>query len=266
VLQHSTHAGTRLGLRLLPLSSPQAKSQTLFLTIPSPTFLQKIRNRLIISPISCSQHPRIQKYNPTRNMPPANPLDYIAIQNTLARYCEALDTKDWPLLNKVRIPPSHTHAPHRFLTPSTNKGLHRERPSFLPLQTRPKQRIRSRRRYTKQVHDDLPLTFPSSTTTLLIQARLGPIITHHSLTTSTLVFAADGKSATAKTHFVGCHFGQGPHEGEVLQAWGRYEDELEVQVGGDVEGVPGASGTWRIRRREVSITKRVGDERVMSEF
>ena len=30
-----------------------------------------------------------------------NPLDYVAIQNTLARYCIALDTKDFDLLRQV---------------------------------------------------------------------------------------------------------------------------------------------------------------------
>lgn len=30
-----------------------------------------------------------------------NPLDYIAIQNTLARYCLALDTKNFALLREV---------------------------------------------------------------------------------------------------------------------------------------------------------------------
>ena len=36
-------------------------------------------------------------------MAPVNPLDHIAIQNVLARYCEALDTKDWSLLDKVFV-------------------------------------------------------------------------------------------------------------------------------------------------------------------
>ncbi|KAK5117901.1 hypothetical protein LTR85_008675 [Meristemomyces frigidus] len=33
-------------------------------------------------------------------MPP-NPLDYFAIQNTISRYCFALDTQDWELLKQV---------------------------------------------------------------------------------------------------------------------------------------------------------------------
>lgn len=32
-----------------------------------------------------------------------NPLDYVAIQNTISRYCFALDTKDWDLLKEVFI-------------------------------------------------------------------------------------------------------------------------------------------------------------------
>lgn len=54
----------------------------------------------------------------------------------------------------------------------------------------------------------------------------------------------------------------------MLQAYGRYVDELEVQeaVGGDYEGVPGASGVWRVRKRTVGFTKRIGDENIMREF
>lgn len=34
-------------------------------------------------------------------MAPQNPIDYFAIQNTLSRYCIALDTKDFGLLEQV---------------------------------------------------------------------------------------------------------------------------------------------------------------------
>jgi hypothetical protein len=37
-------------------------------------------------------------------MSKANPLDQLAIQNVLARYCEALDTKIFSLLEKVFVP------------------------------------------------------------------------------------------------------------------------------------------------------------------
>lgn len=109
--------------------------------------------------------------------------------------------------------------------------------------------------------------------TPLTPHRLGPIRTHHSLTTQTIQFSADGRTAYAMTFFIGCHFGQGPHEGKVLQAYGKYVDELvllEVDGDGDgegdFEGVRGASGVWRIKKRTVGFTKRVGDEAIMREF
>lgn len=108
--------------------------------------------------------------------------------------------------------------------------------------------------------------------TLLIAEQntcsLGPVRTHHSLTTQMITFHKEGKGATAVTYFIGCHFGQGPHEGKVLQAYGRYTDELIVQdvKAGDYEGVQGASGVWRIRKRTVGFTQRIGDENIMKEF
>lgn len=35
---------------------------------------------------------------------PSLPHDHLAIQNTLARYCQALDTKSWALLHDVFLP------------------------------------------------------------------------------------------------------------------------------------------------------------------
>jgi hypothetical protein len=98
--------------------------------------------------------------------------------------------------------------------------------------------------------------------------RLGPIRTHHNLTTQSVVFHQDGKSAKASTHFIGVHFGQGPHEGKMLSAYGRYVDELVLlpAENGDTEGVPGASGIWRIKKRTVVFTQRIGDEMIMREF
>ncbi|KAF1973954.1 hypothetical protein BU23DRAFT_579945 [Bimuria novae-zelandiae CBS 107.79] len=159
-------------------------------------------------------------------MAPINPLDHLAIQNVLSRYCEALDTKNWELLHKVFVPDVDADYPFN----RTLKG--------------------------------------ADAVAKAIQGRLGPILTHHSLTTSSITFHSDGKAATAVTYFLGCHFGQGPHEGKVLQAYGKYEDELVVRdaKGGDYEGVQGASGVWRIGKRTVRFTKRVGDERVMREF
>ena len=42
-----------------------------------------------------------------------NPLDYVAIQNTLARYCLALDTKDFDLLKQVFTEDVDTFYPFR---------------------------------------------------------------------------------------------------------------------------------------------------------
>ncbi|KAJ4301203.1 hypothetical protein N0V90_003294 [Kalmusia sp. IMI 367209] len=147
---------------------------------------------------------------------PINPHDHIAIQNTLSRYCEALDTKDWLLLSKVFV--TDVDADYPF-----NRSL-------------------------KGVEN----------VAKAIQGRL---------TTQTIIFKEDG-SAQATTYFIGCHFGQGTHEGKVLQAYGRYVDELVVQeaAAGDYEGVQGASGVWRIRKRTVGFTARIGDENIMKEF
>jgi hypothetical protein len=45
-------------------------------------------------------------------------------------------------------------------------------------------------------------------------------------------------------------------------------DELELLPAkdGDLEGVPGASGIWRIKKRKVAFTQRIGDEMIMKEF
>jgi hypothetical protein len=55
----------------------------------------------------------------------------------------------------------------------------------------------------------------------------------------------------------------------VLTAYGKYVDELvclSVEEGGDFEGVDGASGIWRIKRRIVVFASRIGDEKIMSEY
>ena len=84
--------------------------------------------------------------------------------------------------------------------------------------------------------------------------RLGRIATQHALTTQQIEVANDGKSAKAVTYFNGYHFGREKHTGEVLSAYGAYHDEL----------VPTANG-WRISRREVKFTARIGDEDIMSD-
>jgi len=45
------------------------------------------------------------------NMPTPNSLDHIAIQNTLARYCIALDDKDFAALSDVFVADCDTHYP-----------------------------------------------------------------------------------------------------------------------------------------------------------
>ena len=115
---------------------------------------------------------------------------------------------------------------------------------------------------------DIHVRFPRFPSAEQILRSLGPVRTHHSLTTQMITFHEGGESATAVTYFIGCHFGQGPHEGKVLQAYGRYTDELTVRgaTAGDHEGVQGASGVWRIRKRTVGFTQRIGDENIMKEF
>jgi hypothetical protein len=45
-------------------------------------------------------------------------------------------------------------------------------------------------------------------------------------------------------------------------------DELVVLPAKEdgTEGVPGASGIWRIKKRKVAFTQRIGDEKIMEEF
>ncbi|KAF2644261.1 hypothetical protein P280DRAFT_421072 [Massarina eburnea CBS 473.64] len=164
-----------------------------------------------------------------------NAHDALAIQNTISRYCEALDTKTFDLLDKVFV--RDVVASYPFNAEMTG--------------------VEAVKR--------------------AIEKRLGPILTHHSLTTQTIQFpctphSADARTASAVTYFVGVHFGQGPHEGKLLQAWGKYVDEL-VCLGEDGDGedrdrdgVAGASGLWRIGKRTVGFTKRIGDEAIMKDF
>jgi len=156
----------------------------------------------------------------------ANPYDALAIKNTLSRYCEALDTKFLDLLDKVFVPDVVADYPF-------NSDL----------------------RGVDAIHS-------------AIQNRLGPISTHHSLTTQTIRISPDNKTANTVTYFTAAHFGQGPHSGKVLTAYGMYVDELICldAPNGDFEGVQGASGIWRIKKRTVDFTARIGEERIMKEF
>ncbi|ORY11203.1 SnoaL-like domain-domain-containing protein [Clohesyomyces aquaticus] len=154
------------------------------------------------------------------------PQDDLALRNILSRYCEALDTKNFPLLDKVFVADVQANYPFN----PDMKGVDTIRNAIIN--------------------------------------RLGPIRTHHSLTTQIITISSDGKTASTHTHFIGAHLGQGPHEGKVLSAYGRYVDELVCLEAkdGDYEGVPGASGIWRIKKRTVLFTGRVGDEMIMKEF
>jgi len=170
-----------------------------------------------------------------------NSLDYLAVKNILSRYCEALDSKDFDLLSKVFLPDVVANYPFN----SDLKGVEGVSKAI-------------QNRYVNSASRVAGLDLFS----------LGPIRTHHSLTTQTVVFHSDGKCASAATHFIGVHFGQGPHEGKMLSAYGRYYDELVLlpTKDGDLEGVPGASGIWRIKNRRVAFTQRIGDENIMKDF
>ncbi|KAF2810137.1 uncharacterized protein BDZ99DRAFT_305394 [Mytilinidion resinicola] len=95
-----------------------------------------------------------------------------------------------------------------------------------------------------------------------IRARLGKVVTQHALTTQIITFNDDGKSASAETYFTGSHFGHGAFEGQVITAYGKYMDQL-VCCEGAAPGMPGASGLWLIKKREVRFMKRIGDEGIM---
>ncbi|CAO2648868.1 Nn.00g098170.m01.CDS01 [Neocucurbitaria sp. VM-36] len=157
---------------------------------------------------------------------PDSPLDYLAVKNVLARYCEALDLKDFRLLEKVFLPDVIADYPFN----SDLKGV--------------------------------------DAVSLAIQNRLGPIRTHHNLTTQIITFDPNGQEARAVTYFTAIHFGQGPHEGKSLCAYGTYMDDLVLREAndGNYEGVQGASGIWRIKNRTVAFTRRIGDEMIMKEF
>lgn len=88
-------------------------------------------------------------------------------------------------------------------------------------------------------------------------------MTQHALTTQHIVLSVDSKTAEATTYFTGIHFGQGKWAGKEVTAWGKYTDSLCLESGGKGEALKGASGKWRICRREVSFMGRLGEEGVM---
>ncbi|KAJ4361554.1 hypothetical protein N0V95_001806 [Ascochyta clinopodiicola] len=102
-----------------------------------------------------------------------NPIDVLAIKNVISRYCEALDTKDFKLLNEV---------------------------------------------FVQDVSADYP-------------------------------FNSDLQGVEAVARAI--------HD--------RYIDDMVLQESSsdDCEGVPGASGIWRIKKRKVAFTQRIGDEKII---
>lgn len=82
------------------------------------------------------------------------------------------------------------------------------------------------------------------------------------MTTQIIEIAEDGLSAKATTYFTGIHFGKGKWEGKEVTAWGKYVDVLQLVTGSTPE-VPGASGKWRIVKRECGFMGRLGEEGVM---
>ena len=90
-----------------------------------------------------------------------------------------------------------------------------------------------------------------------------PITSQHALTTQHIEIAEDGKTAKATTYFTGIHFGTGKWKGQQVTAWGKYVDDLILVEGQDQSSLPGASGQWLIKRREVGFMSRMGEEGVM---
>lgn len=74
--------------------------------------------------------------------------------------------------------------------------------------------------------------------------------------------APSGTTAKATTYFTGLHFGKGKWEGKELTAWGKYEDELVLDQGGEASG-DGLYRKWLINRRVVHFMGRQGEEGVM---
>lgn len=84
------------------------------------------------------------------------------------------------------------------------------------------------------------------------------------MTTQHIEILKDGQSAKATTYFTGIHFGKGKWEGKEVTAWGKYVDELTLLPGHEwSDRLPGASGQWRISKREVTFMGRLGEEGVM---
>ncbi|WPG99314.1 Hypothetical protein R9X50_00212700 [Acrodontium crateriforme] len=121
-----------------------------------------------------------------------NPVDYFAIQNTLARYCIALDTKDFTLFDQIFTPDVDAIYPFR----SAMKGAQELAAAI------------------EQRHH-----------------RLTHITSQHALTTQMIEIDAGGTKASAVTYFTGIHFGKGTWQGKEVTAWGKYVDSLVLVEG-----------------------------------
>lgn len=93
--------------------------------------------------------------------------------------------------------------------------------------------------------------------------RLSPVVTQHALTTQHITLIPSAGTAKATTYFTGIHFGQGKWKGKEVTAWGKYTDSLRLDPEDKGGSVVGASGRWRICKREVSFMGRLGEEGVM---
>ncbi|KAK4554559.1 hypothetical protein LTR86_008414 [Recurvomyces mirabilis] len=167
-----------------------------------------------------------------------NAVDYIAIQNTISRYCIALDNKNFDLLKQVFTEDVDTVYPFG----GQRKGV---QPIIDAISKR-----------SLASEDLITNRLPAHTF-----CRLSPVTHQHALTTQHIEIAADGKSAESTTYFTGIHFGKGKWDGKEVTAWGKYDDRLTLIEG--KQSLPGASGQWFISRREVSFFGRLGEESVM---
>lgn len=88
-------------------------------------------------------------------------------------------------------------------------------------------------------------------------------MTQHALTTQHIILSTNGRTAETTTYFTGIHFGQGKWAGKEVTAWGKYTDSLRLDSDVKGQSLEGASGKWRVCRREVSFMGRLGEEGVM---
>ncbi|THW31623.1 hypothetical protein D6D21_10655 [Aureobasidium pullulans] len=117
----------------------------------------------------------------------ANPHDYNAIRNAISLYCIALDTKDWPLLEKVFTKDVFAQYP---FNDDPILGVD-------ALSKRIQQRLK-------------PVTTQHALTTQ-----------HLIITTS-----SSSPTAKATTYFTGVHLGRGKWEGQQVTAYGKCNWDL----------------------------------------